>query len=217
MGLKKKSSYRIIAPTFNIAKKNTKDIKETKRDIVKTNVVEKNKNEITTTTETSPSSSRRTITPLKKRRKSILSLNNILKEKETNGNEDIIDYANMPKDDFTYEQMLKCWYEYAETLNNKGDYLLYSAMIREEPKLEKNTIICSILNNTLAAKFESENIKIIEFIRKKLNNFSIQIETPITKLEETKQVYTSRDRFEYMLKKNELLKDFVTKLKLDLV
>ena len=122
----------------------------------------------------------------------------------------------MPKDDFTLEQMLKYWYEYAESLNKQGDQLLYSAMKREDPILNKNTIVCSLLNNTLATRFESESIKLLQYLREKLNNYSIKIETPITKLEEVKQVYTSRDRYDFILNKNALLQDFVTKLKLDL-
>ena len=122
----------------------------------------------------------------------------------------------MPKDDFTLEQMLKYWYEYAESLNKQGDQLLYSAMKREDPVLEGNTIVCSLLNNTLATRFDNENVKLLQYLREKLNNYSIKIETPITKLEEVKQVYTSRDRYDFMLKKNALLQEFVTKLKLDL-
>lgn len=122
----------------------------------------------------------------------------------------------MPKDNFTLEQMLKHWYDYADSLNSQGDQMLYSAMKREDPILQDNTIICSLLNNTLATRFDNENVKLLQYIREKLNNYSIKIETPITKLEEVKQVYTSRDRYEFMLKKNSLLQEFVTTLKLDL-
>lgn len=122
----------------------------------------------------------------------------------------------MPKDNFTLEQMLKHWYDYAESLNNQGEQLLYSAMKRENPVLEGNTIICSLLNNSLVTRFDNQNVKLTQYIREKLNNYSIKIETPITKLEEVKQVYTSRDRYDFMLNKNALLKEFVTKLKLDL-
>jgi len=123
----------------------------------------------------------------------------------------------MPKDSFTQEQMLKHWNDYADMLNNQGEQLLYSAMTRENPVLEGNTIVCKLLNNTLATRFETENVKLLQYIREKLNNYSIKIETPVTKLEEVKQVYTNRDRYDFMLKKNALLKDFIVKLNLDLV
>ena len=122
----------------------------------------------------------------------------------------------MPKDSFTLEQMLKHWYNYAELLNKQGDLLLYSAMKREDPVLEGNTIICSLLNNTLATRFDNENVKLLQYIRENLNNYSIRIETPITKVEEVKQVYTNRDRYDFMLNKNALLHKLVTTLKLDL-
>lgn len=160
---------------------------------------------------------KRTNAPLKRKRRTSLSISSHLEEKKDNSEEVEIDYSNKPKDTFTKEQMLKHWHDYANMLNSQGEQLLFSAMTREEPQIEGDTIICSLLNNTLAARFESENVKLIQYIREKLNNYSIKIETPITKLEEVKQVYTSRDRFDFMLEKNELLKDFVTKLKLDLV
>jgi DNA polymerase-3 subunit gamma/tau len=159
---------------------------------------------------------KRSTTPLKRRRRSSLSITSHLEEKKKSEDDKVIDYSNMPKDDFTLEQMLKYWYEYAESLNKQGDQLLYSAMKREDPILNKNTIVCSLLNNTLATRFESESIKLLQYLREKLNNYSIKIETPITKLEEVKQVYTSRDRYDFILNKNALLQDFVTKLKLDL-
>ena len=122
----------------------------------------------------------------------------------------------MPKDNFTLDQMLRHWNDYADMLNNQGEQLLFSAMTREKPSLVGNKIICSLLNNSLAARFDNESVKLLQFIREKLNNYSIQIETPITKLEEVKQVYTSKDRYDFMLEKNGLLQDFVVKLKLDL-
>ena len=122
----------------------------------------------------------------------------------------------MPKDSFTLDQMLKHWNDYANMLNSQGEQLLFSAMKRENPTLEDNTIICSLLNNSLATRFDAESVKLLQYIREKLNNYSIKIETPITKLEEVKQVYTSRDRYDFMLEKNSLLQDFVVKLKLDL-
>jgi len=159
---------------------------------------------------------KRTTAPLKRRRKSKLSISSHLEEKESDDKKVVIDYSNMPKDSFTYEQMLKHWNDYADMLNKQGEQLLYLAMKREKPVLQDNTIICSLLNNSLVARFEAENVKLLQFIREKLNNFSINIDTPVTKLEEVKQVYTSRDRYDFMLEKNPLLKDFVVKLKLDL-
>ena len=159
---------------------------------------------------------KRTTAPLKRRRKTSLSVSSHLEEKKKNDNEVVIDYSNMPKDGFTLDQMLKHWDDYADMLNIQGEQLLFSAMKRENPILEGTTIICSLLNNSLATRFEVENVKLLQYIREKLNNYSIKIETPVTKLEEVKQVYTSRDRYDFMLEKNSLLQDFVVKLKLDL-
>ena len=159
---------------------------------------------------------KRITAPLKRSRRTSLSVTSHLEEKKKNDNEVVIDYSNMPKDSFTLDQMLKHWNDYADMLNIQGEQLLFSAMKRENPTLEGNTIICSLLNNSLATRFEAENIKLLQYIREKLNNYSLKIETPVTKLEEVKQVYTSRDRFDFMLEKNGLLQDFVVKLKLDL-
>ena len=159
---------------------------------------------------------KKTTAPLKRRRKTSLSVSSHLEDKKKNDNEVVIDYSNMPKDTFSLDQMLIHWNNYADMLNRQGEQLLFSAMKRENPTLENNTIICSLLNNSLATRFEAESVKLLQYIRERLNNYSIKIETPVTKLEEVKQVYTSRDRFDFMLEKNSLLQDFVVKLKLDL-
>ena len=188
-----------VKPSQTIQASNTDSSQNTRPDAQKTTV----KTNITAVTN-------------KRSRRSSLSVSYHLEEKKKDDSEKIIDYSNMPKDDFTLEQMLKHWYNYAELLNKQGDLLLYSAMKREDPVLEGSTIICSLLNNTLATRFDNENVKLLQYIRENLNNYSVRIETPITKLEEVKQVYTNRDRYDFMLNKNALLHKFVTTLKLDL-
>ena len=211
-GLKKKSRHRIIAPSFS--KPISAERKATTQHTPQENIVVES-NTLPSTSEINTEVKRST-TPHKRRRRSSLSVTSHLEEKKNNEDDKVIDYSNMPKDEFSLEQMLKHWYDYAEYLNKQGDLLLYSAMKREDPVLEGNTIICSLLNNSLATRFDNENVKLLQYIRKNLNNYSIQIETPITKLEEVKQIYSSRDRYDFMLNKNALLHDFVKKLKLDL-
>ncbi|MEN8139475.1 MAG: hypothetical protein ABFR62_13710 [Bacteroidota bacterium] len=122
----------------------------------------------------------------------------------------------MPKDDFKYDDMLKLWNEYAEMLLQQGSTLLHSAMTAEKPKLEDNTIIFEVPNQTLSAHFAEDN-KLIQYIRENLNNYSIRFKTHITEVENLKMIFTSKEKYNFMLEKNSLLETFVTKLKLDLV
>lgn len=70
----------------------------------------------------------------------------------------------------------------------------------------------SQLEVSILEKFESD---LIQFLRKTLDNTNVLIEREISEIELTKSLYTSRDKFEYMLQKNAALKDLQERLGLD--
>ena len=122
----------------------------------------------------------------------------------------------MPKKEYTYDAMLVFWNKYAESLLKRGNLSLHSAMVSEKPKLENNTIICEIPNQALVAQFDTEKIKLIQYIRENLNNYSIQVSTPVATIENIKMIFTDREKYSHMLEKNPLLENFVKTLNLDL-
>jgi len=82
--------------------------------------------------------------------------------------------------------------------------------------MPKNTIICEIPNQALVAQFDTEKIKLIQYIRENLNNYSIQVSTPVATIENIKMIFTDREKYSHMLEKNPLLENFVKTLNLDL-
>ncbi|MCK5824515.1 MAG: hypothetical protein KAG96_03825 [Ichthyobacteriaceae bacterium] len=131
--------------------------------------------------------------------------------------EDIIDINNLPKDNFNFQQMLELWNNYAILLQSQGNKLIHSAMTSNQPKLENNTIYCEVPNQAIAMQFETESTQLMQYIRKGLNNFSIQLNAIITKQEDIKLIFTSREKYNHMVKKNINLELMVHKLGLELV
>lgn len=122
----------------------------------------------------------------------------------------------MPKDSFKYEEMLVLWNNYAEILLKQGSTLLHSAMVADKPRLEDNTIHFDVPNKTLSAQFSEDN-KMIQYIRENLNNYSIKFRTHITEVENLKLIFTSKEKYMFMLEKNPLLDKLTAKLQLELI
>jgi DNA polymerase-3 subunit gamma/tau len=57
---------------------------------------------------------------------------------------------------------------------------------------------------------------LLEYLRKNLNNFSIELQAEIAPQEAKKMIYTSQEKFRYLAEKHPVLQDLKTKLGLDL-
>jgi DNA polymerase-3 subunit gamma/tau len=138
------------------------------------------------------------------KRVSGLSLSSIKtkKEFEIRQLDVIIDEDNLPKDDFTEELLIKTWNKYIVTLENKGKYNLASILSIDVPKLNNNTIHLTYPNETNKVEIERHQYKLLSFLRKKLNNFSIDLSIDINEELEKKYAYTPKEKYEKLIEKN---------------
>lgn len=122
------------------------------------------------------------------------------------------------KDVFSQEQLVEVWNEFAEIIKSKGKYSFSSSMLKGNPTLESDgfTILYHIYNATEEVEFTEMKADIMEFLRKKLNNFAIQILLNMEKPDMKKTVYLPQDKYNVLTQRNPNLPYFTQKIGLDL-
>jgi DNA polymerase-3 subunit gamma/tau len=129
--------------------------------------------------------------------------------KEKQVNEDAAPQQNLPADNqpVNQQQLEISWKNYAEELKD-SEPRIYSTLVAYQPILKENGIIEFPVSNPLQEDLiRSIRIKLITYLKKNLNNFSLDIVTTITDKVESNRLYTAEDKFDHMSKQYpELLK-----------
>jgi DNA polymerase-3 subunit gamma/tau len=139
----------------------------------------------------------------------------ILKKEEKEAE---VDISTLAKDDFTPENLILVWQKYAAKLQEAGKESLYVTLSKRHPKKIDSTSIDFIIDNKVQEQdIEKEKPVMMEYIRKELNNFHLQLHLTQTTDENNQQIlYTSRDKFKKLAEKNPHLLTLKQKFNLDL-
>ena len=142
-----------------------------------------------------------------------LSLKSIktIKNHEFKSNDSIVDPEKLAKDKFTEEDLVLSWNKYSEKIENSGKYNLASILRIDTPKLIENNICLELPNSTNKIELESNQHDLLKFIRKDLNNYDIKLKITINEKIEKKFTYTSKEKYDLLKSKNNLIE----KLRLD--
>ena len=146
---------------------------------------------------------------------STLSLKSIEKNKEII--HDSLEKENEydEKKNISLEDITKVWVEYANNQENKGRYNIASILRISVPKLEKNSIIYTVPNNTNLLEINEEKNNLILFLSSKLNS-KISLTVKIDKEVDKKVAYTNKDKYDLLKEKNPELENFKKALKLSI-
>ena len=119
---------------------------------------------------------------------------------------------------FTQSDLTNSWNEYSESIKN-SESRLYSILTQTSPELSENNAI--IVNTTVSLQadvLKQAKPQILEFLRKNLENESIDILVKIveeTKGNESKKIYTSIDKYKYLNEQNPELDNLKNQFSLD--
>jgi DNA polymerase-3 subunit gamma/tau len=109
---------------------------------------------------------------------------------------------NSESNQFTQEQLIAEWKNYAEGYKTQ-EPRMYSTLIAHEPLLkDRTTIEFSVSNQLQEEAIRNIKVNLLNYLKKSLNNYTIDIVTNITEKTESNKLYTSEDKFEHMVKKN---------------
>ncbi len=125
------------------------------------------------------------------------------KEHELQRKGEAIDKSKLPKDLFSEEEMLKHWNDFVDVIDKKGQKILASNLASDTPKLRNNTTIwIELPNDTMKKEIEREQYDLMEYLKKKLNNYFIEIQITVNEATAKKFAFTPEEKYEKLREKN---------------
>lgn len=91
--------------------------------------------------------------------------------------------------------MLEQWFKYAQRLSDKGQKIMESYLLINDPMLKGTTIIHELPNEGSKIDFESEKHNLLGYLRGKLHNHDITIEVVVNETIESKKTFSNQDRY----------------------
>ena len=130
--------------------------------------------------------------------------------------EDTVNPDDLPKDGFTEEQMQRIWNDRVNLLFQSKPSIL-SSLTKHPPKLkEDHTIELELDGAHQVEQLQETRSVLVDAIRKELNNYSIQLETPVKEVVTKKKAYTPKEIYHQLAEENPHLETLRKQLGLDL-
>lgn len=117
-----------------------------------------------------------------------------------------------PDQSITEKQVKEIWTEYAEV--RKSQVAEYHLLNREF-EFRNNQITIHLTNPIEEPLLLSIKTNLVEFLRKKLHNNSIQVVSMLQEFQSKKVAYTNKDKFEHLANKNPLVNELRDRFGLD--
>jgi hypothetical protein len=143
-----------------------------------------------------------------------VNLNNLLKVEAKKGDDDAASNPALKKEDrpFTDQALAEAWKTFAETRKvQQGDYQLLNL----EFERHENKIVMPLTNPIQETMLNEFRTELNAFLRERLQNNTIQVVGELREDEDKKMIYTPRDKFDYLMEKNPLIKELKDTLGLD--
>ncbi len=146
----------------------------------------------------------------------LLNKNKTADQTQTAENTENKKAADLPKKEFTQQQLEEAWLQFAKLVKEKSKVNLYSTLSSRQPVLKENWEVEFMVDNMVQVD-EMSNCKsdMMAFLRGELQNFEMTLVTIISKNDSDKKPYTSSDKFKRMAEKNPALNNLKQKFDLD--
>ncbi len=151
-----------------------------------------------------------------RKRTSSLSIKSIDRKKELEDVEVVyVDYSSMPKTEFSEVDLIRFWKQHHANLLINGKKIVASIIGSGRPKLDGHNILITLPNKRMQSQLEEHKPVLLKYLRKELNNYSIDLLIEVNEIQEKKYAYTSQDKYEKLKEKNPFIAEFRKKLDLD--
>jgi hypothetical protein len=144
--------------------------------------------------------------------KTTVKLTNLLKvepKKEQTAAEEKKHVPDLP---FTPEELHKAWREFAEQRKKfQAEYQLLS----QAYEIDGGNITLPLHNPVQESMLANLKVDLTLYLRDKLKNQSINVIGEFREADQRKVIYTAREKFDYLVAKNPMLKEFKDRLGLD--
>jgi DNA polymerase-3 subunit gamma/tau len=146
----------------------------------------------------------------------IPSLKDIDKITEVIKDEDDPYLKGNDKEAFTFDDFLKLWNVHAAAIKAEGKMSLFTIFISEAPRQLGPFLFEIVVENKVQENlFKTEKPNLLNFLRTKLKNFSLDVNARVDEREVVKRPYTSQEKFQYMAAKNPELIELKKRFNLD--
>lgn len=138
------------------------------------------------------------------KRTSGLSLKSIRakKEHQIKQMDVVVDEENLPTDQFSEEAFMEAWNAYISKIEADRQMNLLTILSLDMPKLDGATINLTFPNETNKVELERDSFEVLNFLRKKLNNFSINFNITVNEVLQKKYAYTPQEKYDKLVEKN---------------
>ncbi|MFN5416764.1 MAG: hypothetical protein ACK5B9_06875 [Flavobacteriia bacterium] len=148
-----------------------------------------------------------------------LSIKQLLNKSDEVSQNSTQDYSNRPNTPFNIDQVKMVWKQFAFKMKDEGKDSVYYALTKRDPKIFNENEIHQEVDNLVQTQTIQDELSVFqEFVRTKLNNWSVQLFFDVIKEQEEKDIrqLNGKDRFEALAKKNSNLHSFLKTFNLDI-
>ena len=104
-------------------------------------------------------------------------------------------HVELPTEPFSETDMLLIWTNFAEKKGEKGQKIIQSLMLLDDPKLDGATIFHELPNESSKIEFETIKYELLGVLRGKLHNHDISIEIILNEGVSSRRAFTPQDRY----------------------
>jgi hypothetical protein len=122
-----------------------------------------------------------------------------IKESQQQGN-----LEDLPREGFSIEHVKMFWKQYAYVVKENGLETFYNALIKRDPILVSEEVLGIVVDNQVQMDYiQAELMGFIEFMRKSLQNYHIDIQLSMSNEPEKETKFlTGKDKFSALARKN---------------
>jgi DNA polymerase-3 subunit gamma/tau len=129
----------------------------------------------------------------------------------------VSDSGELSKDAFTKDQLLNAWNEYAKSQKAFGKHQLFTTLTMNLPDIISEDKLELVIHNQAQENLMAEEKSaLMDYLRKKLNNYYLQLNTRLVEEAGSQEAYTIKEKYQKMVEKNPDLEEFRRQLGLEL-
>ncbi len=107
------------------------------------------------------------------------------------------------EDGFSEEDMRSHWSEYVEKIEKEGQKIIASNLNADLPRIKEGFVLeITLPNDTMKKEVERAQSGVLDYLKKKLNNYSISLEVLVSESMDTKYAFTPEEKYEKIREKN---------------
>lgn len=147
-----------------------------------------------------------------------LSLKSLAKKKEILAlkKEQVLDLSNLPKKQFSYDEMISAWNLYIEQLTAKGEKILASNLQTDTPTLNNTTIGVEFPNDTMRVELERAQGPLLEHLKRTLQNYDITLKITVNEVTKRRYAYTTPEKYNRLKELNTHIETLKNRFDLEL-